>query len=113
MDALLTYVPEDRAYALARGEHLPTHTQGAALFADISGFTPLTEALTQALGPRQGVETLSDQINTIYAALTAAVARWRGSVIGFAGDGMTCWFDDADGPAAPRAAACALALQAA
>lgn len=113
VDALLTYLPEDRAYALARGVDLPTYAQGSALFADISGFTPLTEALTQTLGPREGIETLTDQINAVYAQLTAAVVRWRGSVIGFAGDGMTCWFDENDGPAAPRAAACALDLQAA
>ena len=33
-------------------------------------------------------------------------------MIGFAGDAITCWFDDADGPAALRAVACALAMQA-
>jgi class 3 adenylate cyclase len=56
---------------------------------------------------------IADQINAIYTALTATVARWRGSVISFAGDAITCWFDAVDGPAAPRAAACACALQAA
>jgi class 3 adenylate cyclase len=75
---------------------------GAALFADIAGFTPLTEALTQALGPRRGVETLTTQINAVYEALVAAVDRQHGSVIGFAGDSLTCWFDDT-GPAAPGA----------
>ena len=112
MDSLRAYLAEDRARALAIEKDLPDRTCGAALFADISGFTPLTEALTHALGPRRGIEALTDQINAVYAALGAVVIRWRGSVIGFAGDAMTCWFDDADGPAIPRAAACALDFQA-
>ncbi len=118
MNALLAYLPEDRARALARGVGLPNRTHGAALFADISGFTPLTEALTQTLGPRVGAEVLTNQINAVYMALTSAVGRWRGSVIGFAGDAITCWFDDqaAGAPAQEsaaswRAAACALAMQ--
>ncbi|MEI8166985.1 MAG: AAA family ATPase, partial [Chloroflexales bacterium] len=94
-----------------RGVVLPDYAHGAALFADISGFTPLTEALTQALGSRVGGEQLTDEINAVYTALTTVVARWCGSVISFAGDAMTCWFDDGDGPAAPRAAACGCDLQ--
>ena len=47
MSALFAaYLPMDRRHALADGRALPEHTHGAALFADISGFTPLT------LGPR-------------------------------------------------------------
>ncbi len=111
MDTLSAYLPEDRVYALAHGAELPDLAAGSALFADISGFTPLTETLAHALGPRAGVDALTEQINAIYAALTAAVARWRGSVISFNGDAITCWFDDADGPASPRAAACGLDLQ--
>ena len=44
------YIPIDRRLAIASGESLPDRTDGAALFADISGFTPLTEALTRAGG---------------------------------------------------------------
>ena len=51
------YLPQDRRAALARGEDLPKRTAGAALFADISGFTPLTEALDRTLGARRGVES--------------------------------------------------------
>ncbi|HEU4322856.1 MAG TPA: AAA family ATPase, partial [Roseiflexaceae bacterium] len=53
----------------------------------------------------------SAQINRIYDVLIAPVHRWRGSVVSFSGDAITCWFDDRDGPATPRAAACALAMQ--
>ncbi len=58
MDDLSIYLPQDRRLALARGETLPERTSGAALFADISGFTPLTEEITRSLGTRRGVEEL-------------------------------------------------------
>ena len=111
MNPMSAYLPQDRRHALACGAPIPDHVDGAALFADISGFTPLTEALRISLGPRQGSEALSDQINTTYDALIAQVDAYRGSVIGFAGDAITCWFDAADGPPAPRAAACAVGMQ--
>src|SRR5512145_145191 len=108
---LHTYLPQDRLRALARGETLPDRTQGSALFADISGFTPLTETLRAALGPRRGAEELTKQLDAVFAALIAAVEDFGGSVIDFAGDSITCWFDETHGPAALRAVACAAALQ--
>ncbi len=108
MESLATYIPKDRCQALARGEDLPERTRGAALFADISGFTPLTEALVKELGPRHGADELIRELNIVYGALIAEVHRHRGSVIGFSGDAITCWFDGDDGL---RATACALAMQ--
>lgn len=123
MESPEAYIPIDRRWALAQGHELPEHAIGTALFADISGFTPLTEALVQALGPQRGAETLPQHLNAIYDALIAAVDRYGGSVIGFSGDAITCWFDaTANQPHAPdqpsaeiraarRAAACAHAMQ--
>jgi adenylate cyclase len=130
-----SYIPIDRRLAIARGVDLPARTSGAALFADISGFTQLTETLTRELGPQRGAEELSRQLIVIYSALIAQVDQYRGSVISFSGDAITCWFDDAaehgdwrleigaapvqspianrQSPAALRALACALAMQAA
>ena len=122
-ESLLAYIPTDRRHALAHGVDLARSTTGAALFADISGFTPLTEALVDALGPKRGAEALPVQLNMIYDALVAQVDRFRGSVLAFSGDAITCWFDHAgDGgwkagaadsvPSAERrATACALAIQ--
>ncbi len=92
--ALSIYIPIDRRFAIARGEALPDRTHGAALFADISGFTPLAEALARDLGVQRGAEELTRQLNMVYDALIAEVDRYRGSVIGFSGDAITCWFDD-------------------
>lgn len=107
------YLPQDRRRALARGETLPDRAAGSALLVDISGFTPLAAALLEALGPRRGAEELSGQLNRIYTALIGEVERWGGSVISFAGDALTCWFDETGAhlPAARRAVACAQALQ--
>src|SRR6266498_3271053 len=122
---LHTYLPQDRLRALARGESLPSRTNGSALFADISGFTALTEALRNALGPRRGAEELTRRIEAVYSALITQIERFGGSVIDFAGDSMLCWFDDlspfppslsgkgAEGvrSAAHRGVACGAALQ--
>ena len=117
-DAAVAYIPEDRRLALARGVDLPTRSTGSALFADISGFTPLTESLVRAYGPQRGAEQLLVVLNEIYDALVAEVAARRGSVVVFSGDAITCWFDDSPAaaaadtaPAPLRATACAYALQ--
>ncbi|MBK9711398.1 MAG: tetratricopeptide repeat protein [Kouleothrix sp.] len=125
------YIPIDRRLALARGADLPDRASGAALFADISGFTPLTELLARDLGPQRGAEELTRQLIVIYSALIAKVDQHHGSVIGFSGDAITCWFDEKDEggrmkdeaktdtpsssfilhSSALRAVACALAMQ--
>jgi len=67
----------------------------------------------QTLGPQRGAEELPRWLNRIYDGLIADVTRYRGSVISFSGDAVTCWFDDANGGplAALRATASALAIQ--
>jgi adenylate cyclase len=107
--ALHTYIPQDRLRALACGQTLPDRTAGSALFADISGFTALTESLRDALGSRQGAEELTKHLGIVYSALIAEVEKHDGSVISFAGDAVTCWFDG--GEAATRAVTCAFGLQ--
>jgi len=97
IDNLTAYIPIDRRKALAKEKSLRNRTKGAALFADISGFTPLTEALSVAYGPKRGAEELIRHLNRIYDASIAPVDRFGGSVISFSGDAMTCWFDKDDG----------------
>ncbi|MBK8021066.1 MAG: tetratricopeptide repeat protein [Chloroflexi bacterium] len=102
------YLPPDRLHALVAGESLLQSADGSALFADISGFTPITERLRSALGARRGAEELAIHLNRVYDALIAQVNRFGGSIIGFAGDAITCWFGgDA---AAERAVTCGTAL---
>lgn len=114
-ESLVAYLPMDRRQAIAHGDPLPERARGTALFADISGFTPLTEALAQDYGPQRGAEELTFHLNRVYDALINQVDRYGGSVVSFSGDAITCWFDSQAGShldaAARRAIACALAMQ--
>ncbi len=98
----------DRRQAMAHGRSLPDRAQGTALFADVRGFTPLTEALARELGPQRGSEEITRHLNLVFDAVITEVHRQGGSVIGFSGDAITCWFDQDNGL---RAIACALAMQ--
>src|SRR5947209_3114697 len=104
------FVALDRAQALATSRPLPTHAAGAALLADLGGFTPLTEAFSAALGPQQGAEAITRLLDRVFAALIGCIAGYGGVVPGFVGDAVLAWFPADDGR---RAAACALAQQAA
>ncbi|CAN5874969.1 adenylate/guanylate cyclase domain-containing protein [soil metagenome] len=108
MDNPLVYIPRDRRHALAHGQTIPDRTHGTALFADISGFTQLTEALVRELGPQRGAEELTRYLNLVYDAVIDKLHSYGGSVIAFAGDAITCWLDGDNGL---RATACALAMQ--
>ncbi len=110
METPAAYIPMDRLHALAQGVELPQRTQGAALFADISGFTPLTETLVLEFGPKRGAEELSVHLNQVYDALIDELHRYGGSVLTFSGDAITCWIEGDDGR---RAVACGMAMQAA
>jgi len=107
-DNVEAYIPGDRRRALAGGVEMPDRVTGAALFADISGFTPLTEALARELGGRRGPEELTRALEQVFDAVLDKLHRYGGSVIYFSGDAVTCWFDDDDGAAA---VGCGLAMQ--
>ena len=76
--ALHTYLPQDRLRALAKGEALPDRANGTALFADISGFTKLTQQTTHELGALSTVAGLYLSFHADLAAgpsiVTAAIA---------------------------------------
>lgn len=109
MERPISYIPMDRRQALYRGEKLPDPAHGAALFADISGFTPLTERLVHDLGPQRGAEEVTKHLNRVYDGLVDELHRYGGSVTSFSGDAITCWLDGDNGF---RATSCALAMQA-
>jgi class 3 adenylate cyclase/tetratricopeptide (TPR) repeat protein len=108
METLAAYIPMDRLLAMVSGEDLPGRASGAVLFADISGSTPLAEALVKELGRQRGAEEFTGYLNAVFEALVAEVCRYGGSVISFSGDAITCWLDGDNGL---RAVACGLAMQ--
>ena len=89
------YLPLDRRLELAGFGEVPTLSTGAALFADISGFTALTEELGRTLGARRGAEELSALLNRVFGSVTAAIDNQGGSIISFGGDSVIAWFADA------------------
>lgn len=107
-DNLEAYIPGDRRRALAAGTPMADRVNGAAVFADISGFTPLTEALAKELGPQRGAEELGSTLNVVFDAVLGELLRFGGNVLYFSGDAVTCWLDGDDGY---LAVACALAMQ--
>lgn len=92
-----SFLPADRRRALLSGVELPSRIFGAALFVDLSGFTALTDRLVVEYGPRRGAERLSQELEAMFEVAVKAVHRHRGSVVGFAGDAITCWFAGNEG----------------
>lgn len=81
----------------------------ATLFADLSGFTTMTEALAVD-GPR-GAEELNRTLLMTFTPLINAIHDAGGAVSHFHGDAMMVYFWDNDGRASSRALACARFMQ--
>ncbi|MCB9540593.1 MAG: AAA family ATPase [Myxococcales bacterium] len=88
-------------------------TPAAVLWADISGFTRLTERLV-ADGP-MGVETLTEYLNAYFDRLIGIIHAHGGDVIQFEGDAVLCLWRPEDDPSldrlTQRATQCALDIQ--
>ncbi|WP_298820586.1 adenylate/guanylate cyclase domain-containing protein [Chloroflexus sp.] len=82
--------------------------EGTLLFADLSGFTNLSERLS-VLG-RQGAEEVSALVNRLFAALLQEVQMRSGMLLKFGGDALTVFFDSATLGDQHALAACAAAL---
>jgi len=96
--------------------------QAAVLFADISGFTSLTEKLAES-GP-SGVEAIANILNEYFGQLIDIIRDYGGDVVKFAGDAVIAvWpIESTDGPTdsvsradqwqwTMRAAECALEIR--
>ncbi|MEI7770632.1 MAG: adenylate/guanylate cyclase domain-containing protein [Chloroflexales bacterium] len=83
----------------------------AALFADLSGFTALTEQFS--LHNPAGTEELTQILDLYFGHLVRVVTAHGGDVVKFAGDGLLAlWYGDEDLPQlAQRAVQCGLAVQ--
>jgi class 3 adenylate cyclase/tetratricopeptide (TPR) repeat protein len=91
VDTLASYVPSLVVCHLS-GEARPLRQlradqySAALLFADISGFTSLTETLAKS-GPA-GLEDLTQVLNTYFGDITDLILAHGGDVIKFAGDSL-------------------------
>lgn len=118
LETLASYIPHLVTRAVATnptplttptGERFPA----AMLFADISGFTRLSERLTRR-GP-EGVEDLSNLLNAYFGQLIDIVLDHKGDIVEFTGDGIIALWTAHDGEtlatAVLRACVCGLAIQ--
>lgn len=80
---------------------------GSLVFADVSGFTPLTERLARQ--GRVGAERLTEVLNDVFGRLLGAAGRHGGDLLKFGGDALLLLFRD-DGHEG-RAVAAAAAMQ--
>jgi class 3 adenylate cyclase/tetratricopeptide (TPR) repeat protein len=64
--------------------------EGTMVFADVSGFTRLSERLARK--GKEGAEYLVDAINTCFSALLSDAYLRGGSLLKFGGDAMLLWF---------------------
>ncbi len=64
--------------------------EGTILFADVTGFTPLTERLRE-MG-EEGAERLNRMINDLFTALLDPLSCSRGELLIFAGDAVQAFF---------------------
>jgi predicted ATPase/class 3 adenylate cyclase len=105
---LSSFIPADRAAAMAGGRTLPERALGTVLFADLGGFTLLTESMEQSLGAERGAQEVATWMDRIFGSLTEAVDAHHGSIVSSAGDSITCWFDAEHDVSS---AACSLEMQ--
>ena len=118
-ETLSTFIPQLLIRHLVQQPNPPTASSqqftAIALLADISGFTTLTEQLSQA-GP-EGVEILTHLLNGTFDTAISAVLERGGDVVSFAGDAfLALWpiesaTGDSEVAALQAAAAAALNAQ--
>src|SRR5258706_951426 len=120
LQALASYLPKlivQRANdgRLEGKEPVAERFSAALLFADVSGFTRLTERLA-AQGPA-GTEHLTQILNLYFGRIIDIVEYWGGDVVKFAGDALIALWpareshDDAMASVTASATACALEVQ--
>lgn len=101
----LSFLPRSVTRLLAEEARDFDLSDGSVIFADVAGFTPLTEALL-VLG-KEGSEELTRILNHHFSSMIAITERYGGDVLRFAGDAMTVFFPGDDGT---EAVSCGLAM---
>lgn len=115
--AIASYIPStivrEQMARPAPGRVSGAYWDGSVLFADLSGFTALSEQFS-SLG-KQGAEEVSAIINNLFGALVEEIQRYcgdppGGGLLKFGGDAITAFFDAAALGERHAALACRAAL---
>ena len=93
-----TYVPQWVRMPVVQEGRLPRATlcEGSVLFADVSGFTRLSERLRQSELAREGAEVITQAVNAYFDRIALISARYGGSVLKFGGDASLIFFEGVD-----------------
>ena len=86
--SLVEWVAENPTPGLANGRFV----HGTLLFADISGFTAMSEQLSQ--NGREGAEEITAIVNRYFAAMLDILKRYNGQLIRFGGDALLGLFEE-------------------
>ena len=97
--AVLTYLPRHVALDLLQkpvvAQNKGQFLKGTLLFADISGFTAMSEKLREK-GEQEGAEEIARVINEYLDVMLAILFKYNGRLVKFGGDAMLCLFTGVD-----------------
>ena len=105
MRTIAAYVPRRLAHQLltavaplskATTSHISETFAAAVLFADLSGFTSLTELLAET--GSEGLEELTRLLNESFSQIIGRIEAEGGDVVQFSGDAITAVFSAEDAP---------------
>ncbi|GAB4536251.1 MAG: adenylate/guanylate cyclase domain-containing protein [Anaerolineae bacterium] len=96
-------------------------SEGAVIFADVAGFTPMAERLARMMrgqdpqAEARGAEELNRIINRAFSAMIAVIREYGGMITRFSGDALTAYFERPPDFSSPELVtsvlACAHAMQ--
>ncbi len=125
VQAVAAFVPDHVVQDIV-SDHLPKPgdafvSEGAVIFADVAGFTPMAERLARIMcdqarqGEARGAEELNRIINRAFSAMMTPIQQRGGIVTHFSGDALTACFerppDLSPSEVVTSALACAYAMQ--
>jgi class 3 adenylate cyclase/tetratricopeptide (TPR) repeat protein len=103
VQAVAAFVPAHVVRAIVSGRPpIPgdvSVSEGAVIFADVAGFTPMAERLARIMqgqahqAEARGAEELNRIINQSFSAMMAVVQQYGGVITRFSGDALTAFFE--------------------
>lgn len=103
VSSMASFLPKKLVVSKIKKEKLSEIFNAVLLFADISGFTTMSEKLTR-LG-KEGAEEVNKIINRFFDPLIKIIYKWNGDIYRFGGDAFLAFFPEKDEhhPASKRA----------
>lgn len=108
-----SYIAEDTTILVSGAPDYSAMRPGAFLFADVSGFTALSETIQQHSGA-EGTEVLTAVINQYFTTMLDILAKSDGQLLKFAGDALLAFYpaqSDSDAGPALKAVRTGLRMQ--